>query len=138
MTVLTTADALLDGLPPMKKLAKYKVQIAVGDTLDFTELQEELVSMGYEREAEIAGPGQFAVRGGILELYPLTEEFPIRVELWGDEVDSIRSFDVESQRSIENLQSAVTLSGGGTGIGTGRTCVVSRLFSERRNTDVSG
>ena len=91
----------------MKKLAKYKVQIAVGDTLDFTELQEELVSMGYEREAEIAGPGQFAVRGGILDLYPLTEEFPIRVELWGDEVDSIRSFDVESQRSIENLQSAV-------------------------------
>ena len=107
ITVLTTADALLDGLPPMKKLAKYKVQIAVGDTLDFTELQEELVSMGYEREAEIAGPGQFAVRGGILDLYPLTEEFPIRVELWGDEVDSIRSFDVESQRSIENLQSAV-------------------------------
>ena len=107
ITVLTTADALLDGLPPMKKLAKYKVQIAVGDILDFTELQEELVSMGYEREAEIAGPGQFAVRGGILDLYPLTEEFPIRVELWGDEVDSIRSFDVESQRSIENLQSAV-------------------------------
>ena len=107
ITVLTTADALLDGLPPMKKLAKYKEQIAVGDTLDFTELQEELVSMGYEREAEIAGPGQFAVRGGILDLYPLTEEFPIRVELWGDEVDSIRSFDVESQRSIENLQSAV-------------------------------
>lgn len=47
------------------------------------------------------------MRGGILDLYPLTEEFPIRVELWGDEVDSIRSFDVESQRSIENLQSAV-------------------------------
>ena len=49
-------------------------------------------------------PGQFAVRGGILDIYPLTEEMPVRIELWGDEIDSIRSFDVESQRSVENLE----------------------------------
>ena len=59
--------------------------------------------MGYEREVEIEGPGQYAVRGGILDVFPLTEELPVRIELWGDEVDSIRTFDVESQRSIENL-----------------------------------
>ena len=53
------------------------------------------------------GEGQFAIRGGILDVFPLTEETPVRVELWGDEVDSIRSFDVESQRSIENLEELV-------------------------------
>ncbi len=53
------------------------------------------------------GPGQFAVRGGILDIYPLTEELPVSIELWGDEVDSIRTFDVESQRSIENLMDIV-------------------------------
>ena len=51
----------------------------------------------------MAGPGQFAVRGGILDVYPLTEELPVRIELWGDEVDSIRTFDPETQRSIEKL-----------------------------------
>ena len=45
------------------------------------------------------------MRGGILDIYPLTEEVPVRIEMWGDEIDSIRTFDVESQRSIENLES---------------------------------
>ena len=51
--------------------------------------------------------GQFAVRGGIIDIYPLTEELPIRIEFWGDEVDSIRTFDVDSQRSVENLEQIV-------------------------------
>ncbi|MFQ9153586.1 MAG: hypothetical protein ACLR6B_21540 [Blautia sp.] len=55
--------------------------------------------------------GQFAIRGGILDVFPLTEETPVRVELWGDEVDSIRSFDVESQRSVENLEELVIYPG---------------------------
>lgn len=63
--------------------------------------------IGYDREVQVEGPGQFAVRGGILDIYPLTEELPVRIELWGDEVDSIRTFDVESQRSIENLMDIV-------------------------------
>ena len=62
------------------------------------------MALGYDREVQIEAPGQFAVRGGILDVYPLTEELPIRIELWGDEVDSIRTFDVETQRSIENLE----------------------------------
>ena len=62
------------------------------------------------------GPGQFAVRGGILDIYPITGELPVRVELWGDEVDSIRTFDVESQRSIENLEQVhLSLRGCGAG-----------------------
>jgi len=55
----------------------------------------------------VDGPGQFAVRGGIIDIYPLTEELPIRIEFWGDEVDSIRTFDVDSQRSVENLEQIV-------------------------------
>ena len=66
--------------------------------------KENLSILGYERENQVESPGQFAVRGGILDVFPLTEENPVRIELWGDEVDSIRSFDVESQRSTENLQ----------------------------------
>lgn len=103
ITVITTADAFLDGLAPLNMMESCRVHLETGDTLNFSSLQEKLSSMGYEREAQIEGPGQFAVRGGILDIYPLTEEFPVRVELWGDEIDSIRTFDVESQRSIENM-----------------------------------
>ena len=60
--------------------------------------------MGYERAAQVEASGQFSVRGGIIDIFPLTEENPWRIELWGDEIDSIRSFDAESQRSIENLE----------------------------------
>ena len=59
--------------------------------------------MGYEKNAQAEAPGQFSFRGGIIDIFPLTEDNPVRIELWGDEIDSIRSFDAESQRSIENL-----------------------------------
>lgn len=101
VTVITTADAFLDGLPSKEKLWESRIEIEAGAVIDFQKLQEELVHLGYERESQIEGPGQFAVRGGILDVYPLTEEIPVRIELWGDEIDSIRSFDVESQRSVE-------------------------------------
>ena len=104
LTVITTMDAFLDGLSPAEEIISRRVRIASGDTVDFTRLQEKLTDLGYVREVQIEGPGQFAVRGGILDIFPLTEEVPVRIELWGDEVDSIRTFDVESQRSIENLQ----------------------------------
>ena len=77
---------------------------APGDVLDMEAMKSTLVQLGYERTAQAEGPGQFAIRGGILDVYPLTEENPVRIELWGDEIDSIRSFDAESQRSIENLE----------------------------------
>ena len=71
--------------------------------MDLEEWKSLLPALGYERNAQAEGPGQYAVRGGILDIFPLTEENPVRIELWGDEIDSIRSFDAESQRSIENL-----------------------------------
>ena len=104
LTIITTAEALLDGLVPVEELIGSQIHLKAGDTLDFTELQKALAEMGYVRETEIEGPGQFAVRGGILDVFPLTEEAPVRIELWGDEIDSLRTFDVDSQRSIENLE----------------------------------
>ena len=97
-------DAFLDGLPSKEELYGNRIKIHAEEALDFQKLQENLSILGYERENQVESPGQFAVRGGILDVFPLTEENPVRIELWGDEVDSIRSFDVESQRSTENLQ----------------------------------
>ena len=103
ITVITTIDAFLDGLPSIGEILQRSIHISGTDTVDFTELQRQLADLGYTREDQVEGPGQFAVRGGILDIYPLTEELPVRLELWGDEIDSIRTFDVESQRSVENL-----------------------------------
>lgn len=103
-TVVTSFDAFMDALLPKDVIVEKTVRIANDSTLHLEEMQSRLVALGYDREVQIEAPGQFAVRGGILDVYPLTEELPIRIELWGDEVDSIRTFDVETQRSIENLE----------------------------------
>ena len=103
ITVVTSFDGFMDALLSKEVIEERIIHIGSEDTIDMEEMKYRLVEIGYEREEQIEGPGQFAVRGGILDVYPLTEEQPIRIELWGDEVDSIRTFDVESQRSIENL-----------------------------------
>ena len=104
ITVVTTFDSFMDALIPLEEMKKRVISLKLGDVVDFEQLKQDLTGLGYDREEQVEGPGQFAVRGGILDVYPLTEEVPIRVELWGDEIDSIRTFDVESQRSIENLE----------------------------------
>ena len=81
------------------------LQIEKGVFLDERKLAETLVAFGYEKTYQVESCGQFAIRGGIIDIFDLTEENPYRIELWGDEVDSIRSFDVLSQRSLENLNS---------------------------------
>ena len=103
-TIVTSFDGFMDALLPLDMMRERIRTFKVGDAVDFEAIKKDMVLLGYDREEQIEGPGQFAVRGGILDIYPLTEEVPIRVELWGDEIDSIRTFDVESQRSIENLQ----------------------------------
>lgn len=107
ITVITSFDGFMDTLLPLDELKKRIMTLKLGDVVDFEKMKESLVFLGYDREEQIEGPGQFAVRGGILDVYPLTEEVPIRIELWGDEIDSIRTFDVESQRSIENLNEII-------------------------------
>ena len=111
LTVVTSFDAFMDALLPKETIADQMIKIRYDQTLDLEKLEKDLVALGYDREAQIEGPGQFAVRGGIVDIYPLTEELPVRIELWGDEVDSVRTFDVETQRSIENLEEIVIAPG---------------------------
>ncbi len=104
--VITTIDALMEHLLPISMLQMRSLKIGSEDTVEIDELTHKLAEMGYEKVAEVDGSGQFSVRGGIIDIFPLTEEVPYRIELWGDEVDSIRTFDPESQRSIEQVTEA--------------------------------
>ena len=101
--VVTTVDGLMDHLLPLSMIRESCLNIMAGQTLDIEEIKTQLTNMGYERMGQVDGMGQFSVRGGILDIYNLADECPYRVELWGDEIDSIRSFDAESQRSIEQV-----------------------------------
>ena len=104
VTIVTTYAALMTPQAMWDRETDV-IDVEKGGTLDEAKLCERLVAMGYEKTYQVESPGQFSVRGGIVDIFDLTEENPYRVELWGDEVDSIRSFDILSQRSIENLES---------------------------------
>ncbi len=104
MTVVASVDSCLDHLMPLEIWKDSVLYFQNDSAMDLDEMKDKLVAMGYERAAQVEYPGQFCIRGGILDIFPLTEENPWRVELWGDEIDSIRSFDVQSQRSLENLE----------------------------------
>ncbi len=104
VTVVTSIEGCMDYLTPLSAVGKKLLSCHVGGTLDMTEFRKKLVALGYEPASQVEMPGQFSFRGGIMDVYPLTEENPVRIELWGDEIDSIRSFDSGSQRSIENLE----------------------------------
>ena len=103
-TVITSIDGCMDYLEPLEKIKTHLIHYKNNSTVDIEQLKEQLVKLGYERMGQVEMPGQFSVRGGIVDVYCLTEENPWRIELWGDEIDSIRSFDAESQRSLENLE----------------------------------
>ncbi|SFR71570.1 transcription-repair coupling factor [Anaeromicropila populeti] len=104
-TVIMTVDGGMDRLLPLKYIENQVFTLKSEQVIDLDIIKEKLVHLGYERAAQVEGPGQFAVRGGIIDIFPLTEDCPYRVELWDDEIDTIRSFDVESQRSIEQIDS---------------------------------
>lgn len=103
-TVVTTFDALMNRMPLPSGFQSKIITLKTGGTMNMNAMQKELAVMGYERNYQAEAPGQFAVRGGILDIFVLTEENPYRIELWGDEIDSIRNYEASSQRSIENLE----------------------------------
>lgn len=104
ITIVTTLDAFMTPQIPLSVYEESIVRYQVGEEVDLSMLMQKLIALGYEKTYQVAEPGQFAVRGDILDIFDLTEENPVRTELWGDEIVSIRSFDVQSQRSIEALQ----------------------------------
>lgn len=104
-TVVVTIEGLMDKLPELVHITDNVIEISKEQTISLNDFSRKLTTLGYEKTNMVEMPGQFSVRGGIIDIYPLTEECPYRIELWGDDVDSIRSFDVESQRSIEEVDS---------------------------------
>lgn len=103
VTIVTSIDGGIDHLLPLEAMEQSVLHISETDLLDMGQMTKQLVALGYERQGQVEHPGEFAVRGGILDVFPLTEDAPVRIELFGDEIDSIRLFDVDSQRSIERL-----------------------------------
>ncbi|RSK25489.1 transcription-repair coupling factor [Bacillus sp. HMF5848] len=87
-------------LPNMSTWQEYQLRFEVGEEIDLDNILAKFIEMGYERSSMVQAPGEFSLRGGILDIYPLTEENPLRIELFDTEIDSIRTFSLEDQRSI--------------------------------------
>ncbi len=103
-TVVTTFAALMTPQVPLSAWKSSVLQLEKRQTYSLEELSRKLVRMGYEKNFQVDAPGQFAVRGDIVDVFDLTEENPYRIEFFDEEVDSIRSFDLETQRSIEPME----------------------------------
>ena len=105
LTVVTTMDGIADRLIPVERFKEAVITLDYSSEIEPEKLAKKLVAMGFVRTGMVEDKGQFAIRGGIIDIFSYTDEAPVRIELWDTEVDSIRMFDVESQRSIERLQS---------------------------------
>ena len=108
-TIVTTIDGCMDALVPLDQIRRNTIEIHVGDRIDTGKLKKQLVYMGYERCGRVSSPGQFSVRGGILDIFTLTLDHPVRIELWDDEVDTLRFFDKESQRSLDETAEQIRI-----------------------------
>ena len=101
--IITTIEAVMQKMIPKDALYKNIITLKTGDEISLDKLKNILVSLGYERYDLIEGKGQFSIRGGIIDI-ATSSKTGIRIELWGDEIDSIRDFNISTQRSKENLK----------------------------------
>ena len=102
--VITTIDGLMDKISSGENIKDEALRLYEGMVISEDSVKKILVRLGYERAVQVENSGQFSVRGGILDIYPLTETEPVRIEFFDDEIDTIRSFDPESQRSVERME----------------------------------
>ena len=102
--VILSMGGAMDCIISKRILQDKVLTFELDQVIDLEELKLQMVNIGYERTAQVEMAGQFSVRGGIIDIYPLTEENPVRIDLWGDEIDSIRIFDPENQRSLEEIE----------------------------------
>ncbi len=101
--ILTVSvDAAVQYTVSPEALNRARFNLCVGDSFDIGELSSRLISSGYVRSEQCDGRGQFSVRGGIFDVYPVNLQAPCRIEFWGDEIDNISYFDIETQRRTEN------------------------------------
>lgn len=101
--IVASVESLAHKYIPFELYKKYTFKFKVGDSINLEELNEKLIQCGYERMDVVEAKGQFSLRGGIMDVFPPFSSIPFRIELFGDEIDSIRSFNTESQRSIEKV-----------------------------------
>jgi transcription-repair coupling factor (superfamily II helicase) len=99
--LILEADTLLEGVVPP---AGRPLELRVGGQIDFDELSGRLVEMGYVRVDQVEDAGEFSVRGGLIDVFSATDRAPVRVEFWGDEIESLRGFSVYSQRSLGSVE----------------------------------
>ncbi|WP_372013046.1 transcription-repair coupling factor [Pseudoxanthomonas sp. 10H] len=109
--VVVPVQTLLQRLPPLRYIAGGSFDLASGQRLDLDAEKRRLESAGYRNVPQVLDPGDFAVRGGLLDVYPMGADAPLRIELLDDEIDSIRSFDPESQRSLDRIDAVRMLPG---------------------------
>ena len=105
LTVVTTIDALMTPVVPPEIFNDNIVSLEIRQVCELNALRHKLLRMGYEMTDVVETPGQMRIQGGIVDVFDLTMDNPVRIEFWGDEIDSIRFFDAESQRSIEKIKS---------------------------------
>ena len=103
--IVTSIDSLTSVYTPKELFMKYNITLRIDDEVDFKDLSRMLLECGYERVEAVEGKGEFSLRGGILDVFPPISTYPYRIELFGDSIDSIRTFNTESQRSIEKVDS---------------------------------
>ena len=103
--VIAHIESILNKLIDPTLFKEQAIKINLGDKVELDELAKKLISCGYERESMVEGVGQFSIRGGIIDFFPSDSENPYRIELFDDEVDSIRTFNIETQRSLEIIES---------------------------------
>lgn len=103
--IVTTVEAAMQGTIPPTALEKYSFDIKSGEDINLTELVSSLVSCGYTECEQVEGQAQFSVRGGIIDIFPVHSSQPYRIELWGDTVERIHMFEIESQRRLEKAES---------------------------------
>ncbi len=102
--VVTYPEALAEKVINRQSVEQNTLEVAVGQTLSIDFLFEVLVEYGFDRVDFVYEPGQFSIRGGIIDVFSFSNDYPYRIELFGDEVESIRTFDVENQLSLENFK----------------------------------
>lgn len=106
LILVTPVDNIVQKYVSPHIFEKYRINLRLGDTVNLQELLNTFIMAGYERVDMVEGKGQFSIRGGIIDFFPLTSNEPYRIELFDDEIDSIRMFDVLTQRSTDKIDEA--------------------------------
>ena len=105
--LVTTFNALTESVTPPRKIVQSSIEITISKVINLNELKTKLIHIGYEAEKMVSRPFEFSIRGGIVDIFPISYEHPVRIEFFGDEIESIREFDVTTQISrnpINNIQ----------------------------------